>query len=66
MPYDVDLLAANDTETGATDLKFGIGFYPKRGEPPPAPENVALLVEGLRQYLDEVPGAAITEKTNSQ
>lgn len=60
---DVDLLAANKSDTGATDLKFGIGFYPKRGQPAPPPENVALLVEGLRQILDKVPGAAVTEVT---
>ena len=29
-------------------------FYPQRDQPPPPPppENVALLVEGLRQFLD--------------
>lgn len=59
---DVKLLAANDSDTGAIDLKFGIGFYPKHGQPVPPPENVASLVEGLRQFLDKVPGAAIEEK----
>jgi len=59
--HDVDLLAANDSDTGAPDLKFGIGFYPKRGQPAPPPENVAPLVEGLRHFLDVVPSAVITE-----
>ncbi|TMI99419.1 MAG: hypothetical protein E6G97_22775 [Alphaproteobacteria bacterium] len=60
---DVDLLASNDSDTGARDIKIGIGFYPKRGQRPPSPENVTPLVEGLRQFLDKVPGAAITEVT---
>jgi hypothetical protein len=61
--HDVDLLASRDPDTGATDVGFQIGFYPKRDQPPPAPEHVATLVEGLRQYLDQVPGAAVTEAT---
>jgi hypothetical protein len=63
--HDVDLLAANDSDTGATDLKFGIGFYPKRGQPAPSAENVAPLVEGLRHFLNEVPSATVTEITRS-
>jgi hypothetical protein len=63
--HDVDLLAANDSDTGATDLKFGIGFYPKRGQPAPSPENVAPLVEGLRHFLNEVPSATVTEIARS-
>ena len=60
---DVDLTAANESFNGASDdLKFGIHFYPKRDQPPPLPENVAVLVDGLRQFLDKVPGAAIEEK----
>jgi hypothetical protein len=60
---DVDLLASNGSDTGAIDLYFTIAFYPKRGQPVPPPENVAPLVEGLRQFLGQVPGAAITEIT---
>jgi hypothetical protein len=61
---DVDLLAANNAVTGASDdLKFGIHFYPKRDQALPPPEDVAVLVEGLRQYLDQVPGASVTEVT---
>jgi len=63
---DVDLLASNDSDTGATDLKIGIGFYPKRGQPPPSPENIAPLVEGLRRFLDKVPGVVIEEKAPRQ
>ena len=60
---DIELVAANDSDTGATDLKFGIDFYPKRDQSAPSPEKVAPLVEGLRQFLAQVPGAAITEVT---
>lgn len=59
---DIDLLASNGSDTGAIDLYFTVSFYPKRGQPVPPPENVALLVEGLRQYLDKVPGAAVKER----
>src|SRR5947207_382086 len=52
---EIDLTAANDSDTGAIDLKFGILFYPKRDQPRPPPENVAVLVDGLRQFLNEVP-----------
>lgn len=62
---DVDLTASNDSDTGATDLKFGIRFYPKRGQPAPSPENVAPLVEGLRHFLNEVPSATVTEIARS-
>jgi len=61
--HDVDLLASRDPDTGATDVGFQIGFYPKRDQPPPSPENVTPLVEGLREFLDKVPGAAVTEVT---
>ena len=61
--HDVDLLASNDSDSGAKDLKYGVGFYPKRGAPPPSPENIAPLVEGLRHFLAEVPSASIIEAT---
>ena len=61
--HDVDLVAANDSDTGAPDLKFGIGFYPKRGQPAPSAENLAPLVEGLLVFLDQVPGATVTDVT---
>jgi hypothetical protein len=60
--HDVDLLSANDSDTGAPDLKFGVGFYPKRGQPPPSLEVIKPLVEGLKLYLAEVPGAIVREK----
>ena len=60
---DVEVSSANISGTGATDLKFDVLFYPKRDQPPPPPENVALLVDGLRQFLNEVPGAVVTEVT---
>jgi hypothetical protein len=59
--HDVEVSASNDSDTGATDLKFGIGFYPKRGQPVPPPENVAPLVEGLRHFLGSVPSAVVTD-----
>lgn len=59
--HDVKLLASNDSDTGATDLKFGIGFYPMRGQPPPLPENIAPLTEGLLRLLAEVPSASISD-----
>ena len=59
--HDIEVSASNDSDTGATNLKFGIGFYPKRGQPVPLPENVAPLVEGLRHFLGSVPNAVITE-----
>lgn len=58
---DVEVSASNGSDTGATDLTFGIGFYPKRGQPPPSPEDVAPLIEGLRHFLGLVPNAVITE-----
>jgi hypothetical protein len=61
--HEVDLLASNDSDTGAPDLKFGVGFYPKRGQPPPSSENIAPLTEGLRRYLAEVPSASISDAT---
>ena len=61
--HDVELSASNGSDTGAIDLKFGIAFYPKRGQPAPPPENVAPLVEGLRLFLNEVPSAAVTDVT---
>jgi hypothetical protein len=64
--HDVKLLASNDSDTGATDLKFGVGFYPKRGEPAPPPESIAPLVEGLLRLLAEVPGASISDATPSR
>jgi len=60
---EVDVLTANDSDTGAIDLKFGVLFYPKRGQPPPSSDYVAQLVQGLRQYMDAVPGARVTEVT---
>ena len=61
--HDVDLLASNDSDTGAADLKFGIGFYPKRGQPPPSSENIAPLTEALLRLLAEVPSASISDAT---
>src|ERR1043166_4841069 len=61
--HDVDLTAANDSDTGARDLKFGVGFYPKRGQPAPSAESLAPLVEGLLVFLDQVPGATVTDVT---
>ena len=63
---DVDLLASNGSDTGAIDLYFTVAFYPKRGQPVPPPENVAPLVDGLRQFLDQVPGAVIEERAPRQ
>jgi hypothetical protein len=60
---DVEVSSANISGTGATDLKFDVLFYPKRDQPPPTPENAAALVDGLRQFLNEVPGAVVTEVT---
>lgn len=59
--HDVDLSASNGSDTGATDLKFGIRFYPKRDQPAPPPENVAPLLEGLRHFLGSVPSAVVTD-----
>jgi hypothetical protein len=61
--HDVNLTAVNGSDTGAPDLKFGVSFYPKRGQPAPSPENLAPLVEGLLMFLDEVPGATVTDVT---
>jgi hypothetical protein len=61
--HDIDLAASNNLDTGAADITFRIGFYPKRGEPPPSAETMAPLVEGLLHSLAEVPGASITDAT---
>jgi hypothetical protein len=58
---DIDMSSANASDSGATDLKFSIGFYPKRDRSPPPPENVNVLVEGLKKFLAPVEGAVITE-----
>ena len=63
---DVDVSAANISDTGAIDLKFGVLFYPKRDQSPPPPENVSVLVQGLRQYLDHVPGVIVTDVTKAR
>ena len=61
--HDIELSASNRSDTGATDLTFGVRFYPKRGEPPPSSENIAPLTEGLLRLLAEVPSASISDAT---
>lgn len=72
-PYDVffilyrsdfDLLATNDMEEEQIGMRFSIDFLPKRDRPPP--ENVNVLVEGLKQFLTPVEGAVMTEVTKPQ
>ena len=69
-PYDVffvlerseiDLLGTNDMEEKQIGLRFSIDFLPKRDRPSPPPENVNVLVEGLKQFLAPVEGAVLTE-----
>ena len=64
--HDVELDAANGSDTGAADLTFGIGFYPAKGQPPPSPETLVPLVDGLRHFMAEVPSASVTDVTQSR
>lgn len=63
---DIELTGSNDMEQNQVGLRFSIGFYPKHDRPPPPPENVNVLVEGLKQFLAPVEGAVLTEVTKPQ
>lgn len=65
---EVDLVGTDDTKKSESGLKYSIGFYPKvdGSAPPPSPENVDVLVEGLKKFLAPVEGAVITEDTSSK
>ena len=60
---DIDFLGTNDMEKNQIGLRFSVGFYPKvdGSAPPPPPENVNVLVEGLKKFLAPVEGAVMTE-----
>jgi hypothetical protein len=60
--HDLDLVGSNRSDTGAPDLTFGINFYPKWSEAGPPAENLEVLVQGLKMFLEEVPGAMILDK----
>lgn len=60
---DIMLVASNDTERHETGLKYSIHLYPNfdRLASPPSPENVDVLVEGLKKILAPLEGAVVTE-----
>lgn len=59
---DVEVVASDSSDTGAPDLKYAIGFFPKRLRPAPPPEDVAPLFDALRLFLGQVPGLIISEE----
>lgn len=59
---DIDLTAANHSDTGAPDLTFAIGFYAKWSQSGPPSENLDVLVHGLKTYLQEIPTATMSDQ----
>jgi hypothetical protein len=59
---DLDLVGSHRSDTGAPDLTFGISFYPKWTRPGPPAENVEVLVQGLKTFLRDIPGAIIVDR----
>jgi hypothetical protein len=71
-PYDIFfvflrdnimLVGSNDTEKNESGLKYSVDFSarPDRPASSPPPENVNVLVEGLKKFLAPVEGAVLTE-----
>jgi hypothetical protein len=62
---DIMLLATNDTKEDDPSLGYSVTFHPslERHAAPPPPENVDVLVEGLKKFIAPVEGAVMTEVT---
>lgn len=58
---DIDVLASRSNERVRVDLKYNLGFYPKESRSPPPPENVNVLVEGLKKFISPIEGVVMTE-----
>ena len=58
--HDIDVSASMACDPGARELKYHIAIYPKWFQPVPPREDVEPVMDGLRRFLDEVPGMRIT------
>jgi len=58
---EIELIADNTTEASVSGLRFDIAFYSKYGRTISS-AALAPLVEGIRHFVSEVPGATVVEK----
>ena len=60
--HDADIIVAARPNGTESALKYTIGLMPKRSQPPPPTETLALLTDGLKRHLGRVPGLVILEE----